>query len=64
MRAAASQLAGSIDDVLDMAQIDAQEMGLNLGDVSVAFPAVDVLFNGAGFVHHGSVLPQILVRCG
>jgi signal transduction histidine kinase len=32
---AASQLAESIDDVLDMAQIDAQEMGLSLGDVSV-----------------------------
>ena len=35
VRAAASQLAGSINDVLDMAQIDAGEMGLNLGDVSV-----------------------------
>jgi signal transduction histidine kinase len=36
VRAAASQLAGSIDDVLDMAQIDAGEMGLSLGDVAVA----------------------------
>ena len=35
VRAAASQLAGSIDDVLDMAQIDAGEMGLNLADVAV-----------------------------
>lgn len=35
VRTAATQLAGSIDDVLDMAQIDAGEMGLNLGDVSV-----------------------------
>jgi signal transduction histidine kinase len=35
VRAAATQLAGSIDDVLDMAQIDAGEMGLTLGDVSV-----------------------------
>jgi signal transduction histidine kinase len=42
VRAAASQLAGSIDDVLDMAQIDAQEMGLNLGDV-----AVESLLEGA-----------------
>jgi signal transduction histidine kinase len=35
VRSAAAQLAGSIDDVLDMAQIDAGEMGLSLGDVSV-----------------------------
>jgi signal transduction histidine kinase len=35
VRAAAMQLAGSIEDVLDMAQIDAGEMGLNLGDVNV-----------------------------
>ena len=35
VRMAASQLAESIDDVLDMAQIDAAEMGLSLGDVSV-----------------------------
>jgi len=35
VRAAAAQLASSIDDVLDMAQIDAGEMGLTLGDVSV-----------------------------
>ena len=33
IRIAASQLARSIDDVLDMAQIDAGEMELNLGDV-------------------------------
>jgi hypothetical protein len=32
VRAAASQLARSIDDVLDMAQIDAGEMALDLGD--------------------------------
>jgi signal transduction histidine kinase len=36
VRAAASQLARSIDDVLDMAQIDADEMALDLGDVRVA----------------------------
>lgn len=35
VRAAASQLAGSIDDVLDMAQIDAGEMALQLGDVPI-----------------------------
>jgi hypothetical protein len=35
VRAAASQLARSIDDVLDMAQIDAGEMALDLGDVAV-----------------------------
>ncbi|WP_312814691.1 ATP-binding protein [Brevundimonas sp.] len=33
IRVAASHLASSIDDVLDMAQIDAGEMELNLGDV-------------------------------
>lgn len=35
VRAAATQLAHSIDDVLDMAQIDAGEMALDLGDVNV-----------------------------
>jgi hypothetical protein len=35
VRAAASQLARSIDDVLDMAQIDAGEMALDLGDVRI-----------------------------
>ncbi|HWQ86793.1 PAS domain-containing sensor histidine kinase [Brevundimonas sp.] len=35
IRVAASQLAGSIDDVLDMAQIDAGEMELTLGDVRI-----------------------------
>lgn len=35
IRVAASQLARSIDDVLDMAQIDAGEMELSLGDVHV-----------------------------
>lgn len=36
VRAAATQLARSIDDVLDMAQIDADEMALDLEDVNVA----------------------------
>lgn len=35
VRTAASQLARSIDDVLDMAQIDAGEMALELGDVDI-----------------------------
>ncbi|MDP3406520.1 MAG: ATP-binding protein [Brevundimonas sp.] len=35
IRVAAGQLAHSIDDVLDMAQIDAGEMELSLGDVTV-----------------------------
>ena len=35
VRMAAAQLAASIDDVLDMAQIDAGEMALTLGDVDV-----------------------------
>ena len=36
VRTAAAQLARSIDDVLDMAQIDANEMALSLGDTDVA----------------------------
>ncbi|WP_374573765.1 PAS-domain containing protein [Phenylobacterium sp.] len=36
VRTAATQLARSIDDVLDMAQIDADEMALDVGDVHVA----------------------------
>ncbi|WGM45539.1 Sensor protein DivL [Brevundimonas sp. NIBR10] len=36
IRVAASQLARSIDDVLDMAQIDAGEMELTLGDVRIS----------------------------
>ncbi|HUO21282.1 MAG TPA: ATP-binding protein [Caulobacteraceae bacterium] len=35
VRQAASQLARSIDDVLDMAQVDAGEMALDLGDVPI-----------------------------
>ena len=35
VRSAASQLARSIDDVLDMAQIDAGEMALDVGDVPI-----------------------------
>jgi len=36
VRMAAAQLAASIDDVLDMAQIDAGEMALSLGDVDIS----------------------------
>jgi signal transduction histidine kinase len=36
IRVAASQLARSIDDVLDMAQIDAGEMELSLGDMRIS----------------------------
>jgi signal transduction histidine kinase len=36
VKSAATQLARSIDDVLDMAQIDADEMALDLGPVNVA----------------------------
>lgn len=36
VKSAATQLARSIDDVLDMAQIDADEMALDLADVRVA----------------------------
>jgi signal transduction histidine kinase len=43
VRTAASQLARSIDDVLDMAQIDAGEMALDLGDVHIR----DLLNNAA-----------------
>jgi hypothetical protein len=36
VKAAATQLARSIDDVLDMAQIDADEMALDLSEIDVA----------------------------
>jgi signal transduction histidine kinase len=36
VRSAATQLARSIDDVLDMAQIDAGEMALEIEDIRVA----------------------------
>ena len=35
VKSAATQLARSIDDVLDMAQIDADEMALDMGDIRV-----------------------------
>jgi len=44
VRMAATQLARSIDDVLDMAQIDADEMALDLEDVRVA----DLISGAAG----------------
>jgi signal transduction histidine kinase len=42
VKAAATQLARSIDDVLDMAQIDADEMALDLTEVNVADLLIDV----------------------
>ncbi|MBI1197088.1 MAG: PAS domain-containing protein [Phenylobacterium sp.] len=42
VKAAATQLARSIDDVLDMAQIDADEMALDLAEVNVADLLIDV----------------------
>jgi signal transduction histidine kinase len=42
VKAAATQLARSIDDVLDMAQIDADEMALDLGDVDVGELLIEV----------------------
>ncbi|WP_430423647.1 ATP-binding protein [Phenylobacterium sp.] len=48
VKTAATQLARSIDDVLDMAQIDADEMALDLSDVNVA----DLLLETASRWHH------------
>ncbi|MBL8552933.1 MAG: PAS-domain containing protein [Phenylobacterium sp.] len=42
VKSAATQLARSIDDVLDMAQIDADEMALDLGPVNVADLLIEV----------------------
>jgi signal transduction histidine kinase len=42
VKAAAIQLARSIDDVLDMAQIDADEMALDLSEVNVADLLIEV----------------------
>ena len=52
VRQAASQLARSIDDVLDVAQIDADEMALELGDVDLESEPG----KGAAFTCH---VPQI-----
>ncbi|MBL8773581.1 MAG: PAS-domain containing protein [Phenylobacterium sp.] len=42
VKSAATQLARSIDDVLDMAEIDADEMALDLGPVNVADLLIEV----------------------
>lgn len=47
VRTAAAQLARSIDDVLDMAQIDAGEMALSLGDVDMATLLADAAEHAA-----------------
>jgi len=53
VRAAAAQLARSIDDVLDMAQIDAGEMALSLHDVDVA-----------ELLHHAAARAERLAEAG
>jgi hypothetical protein len=58
VKAAATQLARSIDDVLDMAQIDADEMALDLADVRVA----DLLLEAASrWLKHAEQLRVSLV---
>lgn len=55
VRAAASQLARSIDDVLDMAQIDANEMALSLGDTDVRALLETALDKGERLAEPGRV---------
>ncbi|CAN5295706.1 cell cycle protein kinase DivL [soil metagenome] len=70
IRIAASQLARSIDDVLDMAQIDAGEMELALDDVHVSdlFAEAEERFGprvegrGASLVVEGSTLARRAIR--
>lgn len=58
VRAAATQLARSIDDVLDMAAIDAGEMALDIGDVRVEA----LLAGAAQRVAHDAEAGQIAVQ--
>ena len=55
VRAAAAQLARSIDDVLDMAQIDANEMALSLGDTDVHAMLERALDRGERLAEQGGV---------
>ncbi|HYG26731.1 MAG TPA: ATP-binding protein [Caulobacteraceae bacterium] len=55
VRSAATQLARSINDVLDIAQIDAGEMGLEVTDVDVA----ELLAYAAGRWRHEADLAQV-----
>jgi hypothetical protein len=50
VKSAAGQLATSIDDVLDMAQIDAGEMALSLGDVHLADTLTEIAERTRGTV--------------
>jgi hypothetical protein len=59
VRQAASQLGRSIDDVLDMAQIDADEMALDLGDVDVKAELEDA--SGRWQVHAAPAEVKIVV---
>ncbi|MBP7702169.1 MAG: PAS-domain containing protein [Phenylobacterium sp.] len=58
VRTAATQLARSIDDVLDMAQIDADEMALDLEDVRVA----DLLSEAAGRWEKEAEAAQVTIK--
>ncbi|MBO9710929.1 MAG: PAS-domain containing protein [Caulobacter sp.] len=61
VRAAATQLARSIDDVLDMAQIDAGEMALEIEDVRVASLLADAQERGLKAAQLGGV--TLAVEC-
>ena len=58
VRTAATQLARSIDDVLDMAQIDADEMALDLEDVRVA----DLLAEAAARWQKEAEAAQVVIQ--
>ncbi|CAN5369567.1 cell cycle protein kinase DivL [soil metagenome] len=62
VRQAAAQLARSIDDVLDMAQIDAGEMALSLGDVHVAGLLNDAAHRAERLSEEGQVTIEVLTE--
>jgi len=59
VRSAAAQLARSIDDVLDMAQIDAGEMALSLGDTDVRGLLDDAIHRAGAMADQGDVTLEI-----
>ena len=59
VRAAAAQLARSIDDVLDMAQIDAGEMALSLGDTDVGVLLQSTVDQAARLAEQGGVVLEV-----
>ena len=59
VRTAAAQLARSIDDVLDMAQIDAGEMALSLGDTEVRILMERAAERGARAAEDGGVVVEV-----